>query len=76
MIRFRIAKIIIIFPSFLYLGLAFLRNYNKPENIEKRCMLKVEKDFNIPLEIPREEWFLILDLAYNNYLKCMDIPQY
>ena len=71
---FGIAKIIIIFSSLSYLGLTFLRNYNSPENIEKRCMLKFEKDFKIPLETPREEWVLILDLADNNYLKCMGIP--
>ena len=71
---FRIAKIIIIFLSLSYLGITFLRNYNSPENIEKRCMLKFEKDFKIPLETPREEWVLILDLADNNYLKCMGIP--
>ena len=74
--RFRIAKIIIVFLSLSYLGATFLRNYNSPENIEKRCMLKFEKDFKIPLETPREEWLLILDLADNNYLKCMGIPQY
>ena len=74
--RFGIAKLIIIFLSLSYLGVIFLRNYNSPENIEKRCMLKFEKDFKIPLETPREEWVLILDLADNNYLKCMGIPQY
>ena len=72
--RFGIVKIIIIFLSLSYLGVTFLRNYNSPENIEKRCMLKFEKDFKIPLETPREEWVLILDLADNNYLKCMGIP--
>ena len=74
--RYRIAKIIIIFLSFSYLGVTFLRNYNSPENIEKRCMLKFEKDFKIPLETPREEWVLILDLADNNYIKCMGLPMY
>jgi len=71
---FGIYKIIIIFFSLSYFGVTFLRNYNSPENIEKRCMLKFEKDFKIPLETPREEWILILDLADNNYLKCMRIP--
>ena len=73
---FRIAKIIIIFSSLSLSGIIFLRNYNSPENIEKRCLLKFEKDFKLPLEITREEWFLILDSADNNYLKCMGIPQY
>ena len=71
---FKIAKVIIIFASFAYLILIFLRNYNSPENIEKRCMLKFEKDFKIPLETSREEWIITLDLVDNNYLKCMSIP--
>ena len=74
--RFKIARIIIIFSSLSYLSITFLRNYNSPENIEKRCMLKFEKDFKIPLETPSEEWVLILDLADNNYLKCMSMLQY
>jgi len=74
--RFGIAKIIIIFSSLSFLGLTFLRNYNSPENIEKRCILKFEKDFNNNLETSHEEWNQILDLADNNYLKCMGIPQY
>ena len=73
---FGIAKLIIFFLSLSYLSVIFLRTYNSPENIEKRCMLKFEKNFKIPLETPREEWVLILDLADNNYLKCMGIPQY
>ena len=73
---FGITKIIIISFSLSYLGVTFLRNYNSPENIEKRCIFKFEKDFKIPLETPREELVLILDLADNNYLKCMGIPQY
>ena len=72
--RFRIPSIIIVFSSLSYLSVTFLKNYNSPENIEKRCMLKFEKDFKIPLETSREEWVLILDLADNNYLKCMGIP--
>ena len=72
---FRIAKIIIIFSSLTYLSVTFLRNYNSPENIEKRCIVKFEKDFKIPLETPPEEWVLILDFADNNYLKCMGIHQ-
>ena len=74
--RYGIAKLIIIFFSLSYLGVIFLRNYNSPENIEKRCMLKFEKDFKILLETPREECVLILDLADNNYLKCIGIPHY
>ena len=71
---FRIAKIIIVFSSLFYLSITFLRTYNSLENIEKRCMLKFEKDFINSLEISSEEWDQNLDLADNNYLKCMGIP--
>ncbi len=74
--NFRMAKIIIVFSSLSYLSISFLRNYNSPENIEKRCILKFEKDFKNNLETSHEEWNQILDLADNNYLKCMGIPQY
>ena len=74
--NFRIAKIIVVFSSLTYLSVSFLRNYNSQENIEKRCILKFEKDFRNPLETSLEEWDQILDLADNNYLKCMGIPQY
>ena len=76
MSSFKIIKVVLVLLSLSYLSFIFLRNYNSPENIEKRCLLKFEKDFKLPLEITREEWFLILDSADNNYLKCMGIPQY
>ena len=73
---FRIAKVIIFFSSLSYLSVTFFRNYNSPENIEKRCILKFEKDFKNNLETSNEEWNQILDLADKNYLKCMGIPQF
>ena len=72
---FRIAKIILVFSTLSYLSITFLRNYNSPKNIEKRCILKFEKDFQNSLEASSEEWDLNLDLADNNYLKCMGMPQ-
>ena len=74
--NFRIAKIIVVFSSLSYLSVHLLRDYNSPENIEKRCILKFEKDFKNNLETSQEEWNQILDLADKNYLKCMGIPQY
>ena len=74
--RLRIIKIIIVFSSLSYLSVAFLRNYNSPENIEKRCILKFEKEFKNNLESSHEEWNQILDLADKNYLKCMGMHQY
>ena len=73
---FRIAKVIIVFSSLSYLSISFLRNFNSLENIEKRSILKFEKDFKNNLETTHEEWNQILDLADKNYLKCMGIPQY
>ena len=70
------AIIIIVFSSLSYFSISFLRNYNSLENIEKRCILKFEKDFKNNLETSHEEWNQILDLADKNYLKCMGIPQY
>jgi len=74
--NFRIAKIIVVFSLLSYLSVSFFRNYNSPENIEKRCILKFEKDFENRLETSDEEWNKILDFADNNYLKCMGISQY
>ena len=73
---FRLVKAIIVFSSLSYLSVTFLRNYNSPENIEKRCILKFEKDYKNNLETSHEEWNQILDLADNNYIKCMRLPQY
>ena len=73
---FRIVKIFLVVSSLVAISIAFLRNYNSPKNIEKRCILKFEKDFQNHLEASSEEWDQNLDLADNNYLKCMGIPQY
>ena len=72
---FRLVKIFLVSSSLLAISIAFLRNYNSPKNIEKRCILKFEKDFQNPLDVSSEEWDQNLDLADNNYLKCMGIPQ-
>ena len=74
--NFKIAKVIIVFSLLSFFSVTFLRNYNSPENIEKRCTLKFEKDFQNPLETPNKEWDQILDLADKNYFKCIGIPQY
>ena len=73
--RLKVPSIIIIFSSLSYFSVTFYRNYNSPENIEKRCLRKFEKDFNSSLEISQKEWDFILDFADSNYLKCMGIPQ-
>ena len=58
------------------MSFTFLRIYNSPENIEKRCLLKFEKDFTNSLETSSKEWEQLLDLADNNYYRCMGITQY
>ena len=73
MSSFRIVKLIVVISSLSYLTVTFLRNYNSPVNIQKRCILKFEKDFKNHLETSSEELDLMLDLADNNYLKCMGI---
>ena len=70
---FRISRIIIVVSSFSYLSIFFFRNYYSPENIEKRCLLKFEKDFKKSSGKSHQEWELILDLADNNYFNCMRI---
>ena len=73
---FRLAKLIIVFSSLSYFGLAFLKNYNSQENIEKRCLVKFEKDFKNSLEKTDKELEQFLDLSDNNYFKCMRVVIY
>ena len=74
--NFRIAKVILFVSLLSYLSVTFYRNYNSPENIEKRCKQKFEKDFKNPLETSSKEWDQILDLADKNYIECMGISLY
>ena len=70
----RFTSKILVFSTFIFLCNTFFQNYNSPENIEKRCLLKFEKDFKNPLGISIDELDQILEYADNNYLKCMGIP--
>ena len=74
--RFIIPSIILVFSSLSYLSVTFLKNYKSPENIEKRCLFKFEKDFKNYSGVSSKEWDLNLDLADNNYLKCIGILEY
>ena len=56
------------------LNYIFIRNYNSPENIEKRCTSKFQKEFKKVYEKSEKEWNLNMDLADNNYLECIGIP--
>ena len=60
--------------SFSYLVFIFLRNYNSPENIEERCMVKFQNEAKKGVEKSDKEWGINMDLANDNYFKCMNIP--
>ena len=60
--------------SLTYFVFIFLRNYNSPENIEERCTAKFQKDTKKGVEKSDEEWGLNMDIANDNYFKCMKIP--
>tara|TARA_Y100000991_G_C21677542_1_gene223752 strand:+ start:228 stop:458 length:231 start_codon:yes stop_codon:yes gene_type:complete len=61
--------------SFLYyLVFIFFRNYNSPENIEERCLIKFQEDVKKGIGKSDREWGINMDLANFNYFKCMKIP--
>ena len=60
--------------ALLYLVFIFLRNSNFLENIEERCLVKFQKDVNKGVGKSDKEWGLNMDLANDNYFKCMKIP--
>ena len=60
--------------SLSYLVFIFLRNYNSLENIEERCTVKFQKDAAKGVEKSDKEWGLNIDIANDNYFKCMKIP--
>ena len=73
----KLLKIILListFSSLVYLSFIFIKKYNSLENIEKRCTIKFQKDSKMGLDKSEEEWNLNMEIADNNYLKCMGIP--
>ena len=66
--NFRIAKVLLVFSSLSYLSVSFLKNYNSPENIEKRCILKFEKDFKNNLRVDFSSEFVFVEMYYFSYL--------
>ena len=71
---YRISLLITTFASLSYLGFILYKNYNSPENIEERCINKFQKEVKKGEEKSDEEWGLNLDMANENYFKCMNIP--
>ena len=70
----KITLLIAVISSTSYLVFIFLRYYNSPENIEQRCTVKFQKEVKKIDGKPDEEWGLNIDLANDNYFKCMKIP--
>ena len=70
----RITLFIGAISSLSYLVFIFLRSYNSPENIEERCTAKFQKDTKKGDWKTDKEWGLNMDMANDNYFKCMNIP--
>ena len=69
-----ITLLIAIISSISYLFFIFIEYYNSQENIEKRCTFKFQKDIKKVEGKSEEEWGLSIDIANDNYFKCMKIP--
>ena len=67
----RITLFIVTISSLSYLVFIFLRHYNSPEKIEERCIVKLQKDAKKSVGKSDKEWGLNIDLASNNYFKCL-----
>ena len=70
----RITLLMSAISSLLYLVFIFLRYHNSPDNIEERCIVKFQKEVEKGVEKSNEEWGLNIDIASDNYFKCMKIP--
>ena len=70
----RITLLLSTISTFSYLVFIFLRQYNSPEKIEERCTVKFQKDTKKGFGKSDKEWGLNMDIANDNYFKCMKIP--
>ena len=70
----KIILLISAISSFSYLFFIYLRQYNSPENIEERCTVKFQKELKKGVGKSEEEWGLNMDIANDNYFRCMKIP--
>ncbi len=70
----RITLLIGAISSFSYFIFIFLRYYNSPENIEERCTVRFQKDVKKSVGKSDEEWGLNMDIANDNYFRCMNVP--
>ena len=70
----KISLLIVFILLLCHLVFIFLRNYNSPDKIEERCILKFQKDIKKGNVKSDEEWGYNFDIANDNYFKCMKIP--
>ena len=70
----RITLLLSVISSLTYLIFIFLRYYNSQENIEERCTVRFQKDVKKSIGKSEEEWGLNMDIANDNYFRCMNIP--
>ena len=70
----RITLLISTISSLSYLVFIFLRYYNSPQNIEERCTVRFQKDVKKGVGKSEEEWGLNMDIANDNYFRCIKIP--
>jgi len=72
--RLSITLLVTVMSSISYLSFNFIRNYNSQDNIEKRCIIKFQKEVKNNVGTSDKEWYLNMDTADNNYLKCIGMP--
>ena len=70
----RITLLIGAISALSYLVFIFLRYYNSPEKIEERCTVRFQKDVKKGVGESDEQWALNIDIANDNYFRCMKIP--
>mgnify|MGYP001445681590 CR=1 FL=1 len=69
----RLTILVSAISSLSCLGFIFVKIYNAPENIEKRCLVEFQKDAIIGSDKSDVEWGKNIDLAEDKFFKCISI---
>ena len=72
--KYRNKLLFILIALFLYLIFLSIKQYNSEENIEKRCLLKFQKNTSKAEWANDKEWNQIMDIAEEKFFKCIKIP--
>ena len=70
----RVTLFISAISSLSYLVFILLKYYNSPEKIEERCTVKFQKEAKKGVGKSYKEWGFNMDIANDNYFKCMQFP--